>query len=239
MEKRFVRKDGSSAWVNVNMVVLRDAAGRPARTVATIEDITERKRAETNAVRLNAELEEALAWQRQIFEGSRDAVFLSDEQGRFVAVNHAATELTGFSREELLAMRIPDLHDEPDLAAYRAFHRRILDGDRILSEASIRTKDGGKRFVEFNNSLVVIGGRRLMHTAGRDITERKRAEEALRASEEELRATFELAPVGVAQTEPLALNSIWAAARPASARRRSLAALSGCGSRLDRFLDLS
>ena len=202
MEKRFVRKDGSSAWVNVNMVVLRDAAGRPARTVATIEDITERKRAETNAVRLNAELEEALAWQRQIFEGSRDAVFLSDEQGRFVAVNHAATELTGFSREELLAMRIPDLHDEPDLAAYRAFHRRILDGDRILSEASIRKKDGGKVFVEFNNSLVVISGRRLMHTAGRDITERKRAEEALRASEEELRATFELAPVGVAQTEP-------------------------------------
>ena len=202
MEKRFVRKDGSSAWVNVNMVVLRDAAGRPARTVATIEDITERKRAETNAVRLNAELEEALAWQRQIFEGSRDAVFLSDEQGRFVAVNHAATELTGFSREELLAMRIPDLHDEPDLAAYRAFHRRILDGDWILSEASIRKKDGGKVFVEFNNSLVVISGRRLMHTAGRDITERKRAEEALRASEEELRATFELAPVGVAQTEP-------------------------------------
>ena len=38
---------------------------------------------------------------------------------------------------------------------------------------------------------------------------------------------------------PLAHNSIWAAARPVSARRRSLAALSGCGSRLDRFLDLS
>ncbi len=46
LEKRYIRKDGSLAWVNVNMTVIRDAAGQPARTVATIEDITERKRAE-------------------------------------------------------------------------------------------------------------------------------------------------------------------------------------------------
>ena len=202
LEKRYLKKDGSIAWVNVNMVVLRDAAGRPTRTLAMIEDITERKRSEANVIRLNTELEDALQWQRQIFEGSRDAVFLSDEEGRFVAVNQAATELTGFSREELLAMRIPDLHDEPDLAAYRVFQRRILDGERILSEAPIRRKDGHKVAVEFNNSLVVIGGSRLMHTAGRDITERKRSEEALRASKEELQATFDLASVGVAHAEP-------------------------------------
>jgi two-component system, cell cycle sensor histidine kinase and response regulator CckA len=201
-EKRLVRKDGSVAWVNVNMVVLRDAAGRPARTVATIEDITERKEAEANVVRLNAELEEALAWQRQIFEGSQDAVFLSDEEGRFVAVNHAATELTGFSREELLKMKIPDLHDEPDLAAYRAFHRRILDGERILSEAPILRKDGGKVAVEFNNSLVVTGGRRFMHTAGRNITERKRAAAALVASEARYRVLFENAAEGIVATDP-------------------------------------
>ncbi len=139
----------------------------------------ERRRAEKDITRLNAELEEALAWQRQIFEGSQDAVFVSDEQARFVAVNHAATELTGYSHEELLAMGIPDLHDEPDLAAYRAFHRRILDGERILSEAPIKKKDGGKVAVEFNNSLVVIGGRRFMHTAGRDVTERKQLESQL------------------------------------------------------------
>ncbi len=183
IEKRYIRKDGSIAWVNVNMVVLRDAAGQPTRTVAMIEDITGRKKTEANVVRLNTELEDALQWQRQIFEGSRDAVFLSDEQGRFVAVNRAATELTGFSREELLAMTIPDLHDDPDLAAYRAFHRRILEGEQILSEAPIRRRDGGKVAVEFNNSLVVVGGKRLMHTAGRDATARVRLEEQLRQAQ--------------------------------------------------------
>jgi PAS domain S-box-containing protein len=49
LEKRYVRKDGSVVWVNVNMTVLRDAAGQPARTIATIEDITERKRSEEQA----------------------------------------------------------------------------------------------------------------------------------------------------------------------------------------------
>ena len=202
IEKRYVRKDGSIAWVNVNMVVLRDARGTPDRTVGFIEDISERKAAETHLARLNANLEEALEWQRQIFEGSRDAVFLSDESGRFVAVNRAAEELTGFSRAELLAMSIPDLHEESDLAAYRDFHRRIFDGERILSEAPVRRKDGGKVDVEFNNSLVVITGGRLMHTVGRDVTERRRAAEALRASESRYRALFENAAEGIIAIEP-------------------------------------
>ena len=54
MEKRYIRKDGSLVWVNVNMTIVRDAAGRPVRTVTTIEDITGRKLAE-EALRGKAE----------------------------------------------------------------------------------------------------------------------------------------------------------------------------------------
>jgi PAS domain S-box-containing protein len=53
LEKRYVRKDGTVAWVNVNMTVIRDAAGQPVRTMATIEDITERKQAEQRIRELN------------------------------------------------------------------------------------------------------------------------------------------------------------------------------------------
>ncbi len=173
------RKDGTLFWEQASISPVRDDKGTVTHYVSVGEDITERKRSEANVVRLNAELEEALAWQRQIFEGSRDAVFVSDEQGRFVAVNGAATDLTGYSHEDLLGMGIPDLHDEPDLAAYRAFHQRILGGEQILSEAPIRRKDGRKVAVEFNNRLVTLGGRRFMHTAGRDLTERGQLEAQL------------------------------------------------------------
>jgi PAS domain S-box-containing protein len=56
MEKRYVRKDGTLVWVNVNMTVIRDAAGQPLRTMATIEDITDRKRLEVERIELEAQL---------------------------------------------------------------------------------------------------------------------------------------------------------------------------------------
>ena len=56
-------------------------------------------------------------WSEILFEGSRDAIFLSDAQSRFLAVNRAACELTGYSGDELLAMSIPDLHEDVDLVA--------------------------------------------------------------------------------------------------------------------------
>ena len=162
------------ALVAAALVLWRSVAAAHEAALARSE-----KRAEEDVIRLNTELQDALAWQRQIFEGSRDAVFVSDEQAGFVAVNQAATELTGYSREELLTMGIPDLHEEPDLAAYRAFHQRILGGEQILSEAPIRKKDGSKVAVEFNNRPITIGGRRFMHTAGRDVTERRQLEAQL------------------------------------------------------------
>jgi PAS domain S-box-containing protein len=56
MEKRYVRKDGTLVWVNVNMTVIRDADGQPLRTMATIEDISDRKRLEQERIELEAQL---------------------------------------------------------------------------------------------------------------------------------------------------------------------------------------
>ncbi len=185
---RHRKKDGSIISVEITSHVL-EYHGRRAEIVLA-HDITARLSAEKahrdseeSVVRLNAELEEALAWQRHIFEGSRDAIFVSDEEGRFVAVNRAATELTGYSREELLTMTIPDLHEEPDLVAFRAFHQRIIAGENILSNAPVRKKDGSKVAVEFNNTVVVVGQSRFMHTAGRDVTERVHLEHRLHQSQ--------------------------------------------------------
>lgn len=114
-------------------------------------------------------------------DGSRDAIFLSDEQLRFVMVNQAASELTGYSCAELLRMRIPDLHEQQDLSAFLSYHRAILAGNEIVSQAKILRKNGEKVGVEFNNRSITIDGKLYMHTVARDITDRCRAEAALHA----------------------------------------------------------
>ena len=127
-------------------------------------------------------------WLEAVFEGSRDAIFLSDAESRFVAVNRAARDLTGYSRDELLTMSIPDLHDDVDLDAYRTFHAHILAGEEVLSQAAIRRKDGSKVETEFSNRAVTVGSVTCMHTTARDVSARVRAEEEIRALNESLEA---------------------------------------------------
>ena len=161
-----------------------------AANAALHAEIAERRRTE-------GKLRQALAWQEAIFEGSRDAMFISDAGSRFTAVNSAACELTGYSRDELLRMHIPDLHEEVDLHAFEAFHDRIFAGEELVSEARIRRKDGRKVDAEFNNRRVTIDGISYMHTVARDVTDRKRAEEELRKSKQVIEGILDAIPVRI------------------------------------------
>lgn len=117
-EKRYVRKDGTPAWVNVNMTVIRDAAGRPMRTMATIEDITGRKRAEVAEAEahqryrfLYDNMLEAYAHCRMIFENGEPVDY------EILAVNPAYEKLTGLKCTEgrRVSEIIPDYRrDNPD-----------------------------------------------------------------------------------------------------------------------------
>jgi PAS domain S-box-containing protein len=176
----FVTADGERK--NVTLAV--DVIPGTSRSVASILDVTAR-------VEAQKALQEALEWQRNIVEGSRDAIFVSDRDARFVLVNSAAVELTGYTRAELLEMRIPDLHAELDREAYRRYHARILAGEEALTEAPVLRSDGSKIDVEFNNRRVEVGGRVYMHTVARDVTARKRTEAELKASERRYRSLVE------------------------------------------------
>lgn len=142
------------------------------RLVGVGRDISERKRHER-------ELETEREWRTEIFEGGPDAVFITDQDANFVDINEAAINLTGYEREELLAMRIPELHEEADLYAYQEYHDRILDGEQITTEAKILRADGAKVPVELNNRRIEIDGEIYIHTVARDITKRKRKERQL------------------------------------------------------------
>ncbi len=170
VEYRIRNKSGSWIWVmDRGKLVSRDSSGKPLRTMGVHLNITEHKHAEEK-------LRSALDWQKTLFEGSRDAIMLSDSDSMIVDVNAAAVALTGYSKEELLRMRGSDLNRETDLPKFEAIRNRILAGEDLLGEAAIFAKDGRKLDVEFGHQRVIVGGKLYIHTIARDITARKQLE---------------------------------------------------------------
>jgi PAS domain S-box-containing protein len=116
-----------------------------------------------------------------IVDGSRDAVLIGDEDSRLMLVNAAACELTGYSEEELLEMRFQDLLEASALPAFNRYDREIMEeGQSVVAATWVIRKDGTKVATEFSGGRFVIAGTPYKHAIARDITERKRTEEALR-----------------------------------------------------------
>ena len=72
---------------------------------------------------------ESTEWFRAVFEGSRDAIFIVDEAARYVDANTAAEELTGYTREEMRRLTIPDMHNMAELPQYPECFHRIMRGE--------------------------------------------------------------------------------------------------------------
>jgi two-component system, LuxR family, sensor kinase FixL len=193
-EVRLLHQDQSWRWIEV---AASNFLHEPAigGFLINAHDVTSRRLA-LEDLRRTLDLKEA------IFQGSRDAIFISDSSSTFTIVNSAACLLTGFSECELLRMRIPDLHDDVNQQAYRKYHDRIMNGEELVSEAEVRRKDGTKIYAEFNNRRVTISNIPYMHTVARDISERKRAEDALKKSEEQYRLLFERNVAAIFCTTP-------------------------------------
>lgn len=132
--------------------------------------------------------------ERKFFEDAPDGMLATDPHGRFIVVNRRGTELTGYSREELLGMSLADLAKPKDRAHCLLGLDNLRVGGVATKECGILRKDGNQLQVEISvrrqpegNLLLII----------RDITERKKTEEALRQSESTIRSVFRAAPVGI------------------------------------------
>ncbi len=166
VEHRIVWPDGSERMVHEVAETFFDDAGQPIRMAGTVRDITEQKRSDEA-------LRESEWRHRNILHAAMDGFWLMDVQGRFLDVNEAACRMSGYSREELLAMCISDLDaaETPDETAKHIEANRKDGIDRF--ETKHRRKDG--KIIEVEVSTTFKLG--LFFCFLRDITERKRAEE--------------------------------------------------------------
>ncbi|MBN1344693.1 MAG: PAS domain S-box protein [Phycisphaerae bacterium] len=153
-------------------------------------DITGRKRAE-EAMRASE------ANYRAIFDSANDAIFVHDaETGAILDVNLMACEVCGYEKDDLCRLTVGDFSaGEPPYTQEEALKwiAKALQGRPQVFEWEGKTKDGQPFWVEVSLKCAEIDGKRRVLSIAREIADRKRAEEALRASEANYRAIFDSA----------------------------------------------
>ena len=181
----FCRDRSSIIWMRENIYAVRDGAGALLYYEGSVEDITARKRAEEMLARSEEQY-------RLLFESNPNPMWVYDaETFAYLAVNEAAVEHYGYTREEFLRMTILDVRPSKDVPAVLKNIAAIEEPRRYAGEWEHRKKDGTQIFVEINSQTIDFGGSRARLVLVNDVTERKRAGQALRESEERYRELFE------------------------------------------------
>ena len=157
--------------------VTQFASDGPPRAVVAHEDTTERKLAEER-------LHESERQFRALFENTLDAILIASDTGEYMGANDAACKLFGVSSDELLGARIEDFVEPALRHQTRLAWQAFLEQGEQEGEFPLYRPDGEMRNLEFKAKAGFMPGRHL--SVLRDVTERNRAEEALRESESTL-----------------------------------------------------
>ncbi len=179
-----IPQTGKSGWGIGTYSPRRDAKGKIIGVVAMIHDITARKQVEEA-------LQKSEQYARSIIDSSLDMIITVDDQRQIVEFNKAAQKTFGYTREEVLGKHISILYADP--AEGQAVHQATFERGRNAQEV-INKRKNGETFASFVSAAIMRDSQgELLGVVGvsRDVTERKRAEEALKESEERYRDLFE------------------------------------------------
>jgi PAS domain S-box-containing protein len=189
LELKGHRSDQTQVWMTIRGEAVRDSEGRVIQLRGTMQDISERKRADEARLKHSA-----------IVESTEDAIISKDLNGIIVRWNLGAERIFGFSEAEAaghpITIIIPrELQDEE-----QRMLQKLKTGERIEHYETVRVSKEGKRInVSISLSPVrdskgrIVGGCKI----ARDITKQKRAEELLRRSEEKFSKAFRQSPMAI------------------------------------------
>jgi len=182
-EYRYVTADGRTVWVLDETILVRDEEGTPLWVQGFILDITERRTAEETRARLAA-----------IIESSNDAIMSGSLDLRFTSWNDGAQRMFGYTADEVIGRPITLLMPEEHREEALSLVDEVVHEARVVKLETVRRhEDGSEVHVAFTYSPIrdsegkVVG----LSAIGQDVTERKRAEAAIRESEAKFRAFVE------------------------------------------------
>jgi PAS domain S-box-containing protein len=184
LEYRIIRPDGSIRWIWDRGFPIQSEAGHVSYYVGVASDITERKKAEES-------LRQSEERYRTILENIEEGYDEVDLKGNIVFFNESFRKHMGYTKEELLGMNYRKYFDRENAQkSFKAYNQVYRTGKPLKQiEWEIIRKDGTKRNIAVSISLIKDASNQAIgfRSIGRDETDRKKAEEALKKSEKDLR----------------------------------------------------
>ncbi|NVN89302.1 MAG: PAS domain S-box protein [Desulfuromonadales bacterium] len=184
---RFVRRDGSSIDVLLSTTSLKDEQGAFAGSIALVTDISDRKRAE-----------EELKLSQFIIENASTGIMRGRGDGRIMVANKSAARMLGYSPEELCSLSFFDIDPTLTPELWLKHRNKLGATGSNTFETLHRRKDGTTFPVEVAVNALKYQDQEISCSFTTDISKRKRAEDALRESEEKFRVLAETSPTAIA-----------------------------------------
>ncbi|HUU75150.1 MAG TPA: PAS domain S-box protein [Methanoregulaceae archaeon] len=193
-EYRIRHKEGHYIWVRVlGKTTEYDDAGTPVIATGIMLDITEQKHNEAALVDSNRKY-------RSLLRTSPDAIIISDPSGKIRMANARAARLQGFDRtDEMNGLNILDFSLNEDLSRFMDFLSHLSQDNVSREEFIFQRKDGSTYPAEISASIVTDRDEKsyAVQAIVRDVTERRKAEEALRANERRFKELAEMLPLPI------------------------------------------
>ena len=186
-ELTYIRKDGSRFPAVVSVTALRDADNIIIGYLLIGTDNTARKQVEAEQKKLDQRLRDQQFYTRSLIESNIDALITTDPSGIITDVNKQMEALTGSTRDELIGAPFKGYFTDPDRA--EAGIKLVLSEKKVTDyELTARARDGKRTDVSYNATTFYDRDRTLqgVFAAARDVTERKRFEQALQETNVEL-----------------------------------------------------
>ena len=186
VEFRLVRTDGAVRWLRHSGRAIRAADGRARRISGVAQDITRRREAEL-------ELEESRRRHRDLLEGIPDVAYLKNREGRYLAANRAWASRHGIAAASIFGKTDREIFPAARAAANIEEDQRVVQSRAELRVERVVELNGVARWFETIKTPIIDEHGEVTGTVGisRDITERRRAEAALRESEARLQAIMD------------------------------------------------